>query len=357
MYDDDPRAFFDRLAALFKDFFSSVFLPLIPFIALFIFFTTFLVYIKPNEYGIKQVNIGVNSGIQPQVYETGFHIVIPFGFQVMHRFPRDTQVFELTNYPDTASNEARIAKAAHIQTSDGFFVTVDVSVLYHIFDPYKVFTTVGPGNLYEDNGIIPKVEPKLKEALGELTTEGFYNSPLRVEKSDIAIRLLNQELNSKGIKVDHVLVRYFLYSPEIQRNIEEKKLKDQMVFTNQSKAKASGEEALVKKVRQEGEANIKVKLEEGKAYVIKKAAEKDLYVRTKIAEADLLVNMAEARKTELKNLAYQKKGSDKLVGLKMAEVYNGLDLIMLPSSGQYGINPLNLQDSLKLFGIDPLGKE
>ncbi len=356
MHDDDPREFFDRLAASAKNFISTMVLPLIPFIAILVFLFAFLVYIKPNEYGIKQVNIGVNSGIQPKVYETGFHIVLPFGFQVMHRFPRDIQVFELTSYSDTASRDARREKAAHIQTSDGFFVTVDVSILYHIFDPYKVFTTVGPGKLYEDNGIIPKVEPKLKQALGELTTEEFYNSPLRVEKSDIAKKLLNQELNPKGIQVDHVLVRYFVYSPEIQRNIEEKKLKDQMVFTNQSKAKSSAEEALVKKVRQEGEANIKVKLEEGKAYVTKKSAEKNMYVRTKIAEADLLVNLADARKTELINLAYQKKGSDKLVGLKMAEVYNGLEMIMLPSSGQYGINPLNLQDSLRLFGIDQ-GKE
>lgn len=356
MRDDVSREFPGRLSASVKNFFSSFLFPLIPFIALIFFLLNFFVYIKPNEYGIKQVNIGINSGIQPHVYETGFHIVIPFGFQVMHRFPRDILVFELTSYADTASRDARMEKAAHIQTSDGFFVTVDVSILYHIYDPYKLFTTVGPGKLYEDNGIIPKVEPKLKQALGELTTEEFYNSPLRVEKANIAKKLLNEELNPKGIQVDHVLVRYFLYSSEIQRNIEEKKLKDQMVFTNQSKAKASAEEALVKKVLQEGEANIKVKLEEGKAYVIKKAAEKDLYVRTKIADADLLVNMADARKTELINQAYQKKGSDKLVGLKMAEVYNGLEVIMLSSTGQYGINPLNLQDSLRLFGIDP-GKE
>ena len=43
-------------------------------------------------------------------------------------------------------------------------------------------------------------------------------------------------------------------------------------------------------------------------------------------------------------------------GLKMAEVYSGLDVIILPSSGQFGINPLNLQDSIKLFGIES-GKE
>jgi regulator of protease activity HflC (stomatin/prohibitin superfamily) len=241
--DDEPLDFLNRLSAMFKNFFSTVLLPLIPFAALLIFMMTFLVYVRPNEYGIKQVNIGTNPGIQPKVYETGFHVVIPFGFQVMHRFPRDIQVFELTAYADTASRDARREKAAHIQTSDGFFVTVDVSILYHIVDPYKVFTTVGPGKLYEDNGIIPKVEPKLKQALGELTTEEFYNSPLRVEKSNIAKKLLNEEMNPKGIQIDHVLVRYFVYSPEIQRNIEEKKLKDQMVFTNQSKLRRSARKA------------------------------------------------------------------------------------------------------------------
>lgn len=352
--EDKPYDFSERIMSSVRNFISAILLPLVPFIVLFLFLTTFIVYIKPNEFGIKQVNIGFSTGVQKKVYETGFHIVIPLGFQTMHRFPRDIQVFELTRFPDTASRDARMEKAAHIQTSDGFFVTVDVSILYHISDPYMVITTVGPGKLYEDNGIIPKVEPKLKQALGELTTEEFYNSPLRVEKSKIAKKLLNEELNPKGIQVDHVLVRYFIYSEEIQRNIEEKKLKDQLVFTNQSKAKASTEEAIVKKVRQEGEANIKIRLEEGKAYVMKRNAEKDLYMRAKRAEADLMVKVAEAKRTDLINQAYQKKGSDKLVGLKMAEVYKGLDIIMLPSSGQFGINPLNLQDSLKLFGVEQI---
>ena len=327
------------------------FLPVIVFIIAAIALRMFLVYIGPNEYGIKQVNIGVKTGIQKEVYKTGLHLLIPFGFEIMHRFPRELQVFELTNSLETASAGARMEKAAHIQTSDGFFVDVDVSILYHIVDPYKVITTVGPGKLYEDNGIIPKVEPKLKEALGEMTTEEFYNSPLRVQKSNEAKRLLNEELNPKGIDVEYVLVRYFRYSEEIQRNIEEKKLKDQLVFTNQSKAKMSAEEALVKKVKQEGEANIKIKLQEGEAHITKKNAEKDLYVRTKKAEADLLVSLAEAKKTELVNTAYQQKGSDKLVGLKMVEVYKGLEVIMLPSSGKYGMNPLNLEDSLTLFGV------
>ncbi len=337
-----------------------------------VFFGNCIFYVRPNEVAIKQVNIGINPGIREEVYNTGFHIIAPFGIHRMHRFPKDLQVFELNDYLERKAKSVQFnlglsrlssdaferkrrqggfQKAAHIQTSDGFFVDVDVSVIYHISDPYKVITTVGPGLLYQTNGIIPKVEPKLKETLGEMTTEEFFNSPLRVARAQQAKELLNKELEPKGIKVDHVLIRYFKYSDELQRNIEEKKLKDQLVFTNQSKAKAAAEEALVKKVREEGEANIKIRLEEGKAYVVKKNSERDLYVRTKRAEADLMIKLAEAKKKELINNAYQQKGSDKLVGLKMAEVLKGLDVIMLSSSGPSGFNPLDLEKDLDLFGV------
>jgi len=33
---------------------------------------------------------------------------------------------------------------------------------------------IGPETLFEDNGVIPKAEPALKETLGKLTTEEFY---------------------------------------------------------------------------------------------------------------------------------------------------------------------------------------
>ena len=128
-------------------------------------YNSFLKYVEPNEYGIKQVKIGVNRGIHEEIYGPGLHFIIPV-IQKMHYLPRDIQVLELTNYAQTASDYARQENAAHIQTSDGFFVDVDVSILYHIADPYKVFTKIGPGNLFYDKGSIPKTEPSLKETLG-----------------------------------------------------------------------------------------------------------------------------------------------------------------------------------------------
>jgi regulator of protease activity HflC (stomatin/prohibitin superfamily) len=317
----------------------------------YICYTFLFVYIQPDEYGIKVVRVGMTRGVQKDIYHAGLTFVLPFGLQQMYRLPKGIQVLELTNFPKTAAGGARKDRAAHIQTSDGFFVDVDVSMLYHIKDPYLVFTTIGPGTLYEDNGIIPKAEPALKETLGKLTTEEFYNSPMRVKKAEEAKDKLNEELNRKGIAVDQVLVRYFKYSPEIQKNIEAKKLQDQMVFTNQSAARAAKEEAQLKKIVQEGMVIAAVEMEKGKAYVTRKIAEKDLYVRKIKANADLLVKLAEAERVRLKNDALKGIGSDRIVGLKMAEAYKGLDLIILPSDGKGGVNPLDLSHTLQLFDV------
>jgi regulator of protease activity HflC (stomatin/prohibitin superfamily) len=325
-------------------------------IVLFVASTFFLQYVKPYEFGIKVVRIGVKRGVHEKVYPPGFHLVLPFGMEEMYRLPKGIQVLELTAHPETAANAARVEKAAHIQTSDGFYVDVDVSILYRIVDPYKVFTIIGPGKLFEDNGIIPQAEPKLKDAMGELTTEEFYNSPLRVEKTALAKEMLNRELNPKGMNVENILVRYFVYSAEIQRNIEEKKLKDQLVFKNQAEARAATEEATLKKIIQEGEAAVGVELEKGKAYATRKRAEKDLYVRKKRAEADLMVQLAEAEKVRLKNEALSGAGAERMVGLQMAEVFRGLDVIILPSDGPEGINPLDMDRTLRLFDVRKGGK-
>jgi regulator of protease activity HflC (stomatin/prohibitin superfamily) len=234
-------------------------------------------------------------------------------------------------------------------------VDVDVSIIYRVNDPYKVFTDIGPGRLFEDNGIIPKTEPALKNNLGKLTTEEFFNSPMRVEKALAAKQELNEELKEKGIVVEHVLVRYFHYSDEIQKNIEEKKLKDQLVFKNQAEARAAIEGAKLTKIEQEGKVLVAVELEKGKAYVTRKQAEKDLYYRKKMAEADLLVKLAEAEQIRLKNEALQGKGAERMVGLKMAEVYKGIDVVILPSDGPSGVNPLDLNNALELFDVRSKG--
>src|SRR5215475_8748427 len=273
------------------DFFRKIILPILALfvgLKLLIFFC--VTYVRPNEYGIKVVRVPVLGarGVHNEVYQTGFHFVLkPFDLEKMYLFPKDLQVLDLTGTREEAAREASVSKAAHIQTSDGFFVDVDVSILYNIVDPYLVFTRLGTGRLFETNGIVPKAEPVLKQTLGELTTEEFYNSPLRSAKILMAKDLLNRDLAQYGLAVDQVMVRYFRYTEEIQKNVEEKKLKDQLVFKNQAEGRAATEAAKLKKAIQEGQAAVDIKLQEGAAYITTKDAERDLYARKKRAEADL----------------------------------------------------------------------
>ena len=90
---------------------------------------------------------------------------------------------------------------------------------------------------------------------------------------------------------------------------------------------------------------------ESHAEVKKIESEADLYRRTKEAEGRLKVELAKATGTELENKALRVGGSENLVGLKMAESLGGLELIILPSDGEGGTNPLDLNAMLKRFDV------
>ncbi|SDU05991.1 hypothetical protein [Desulfobacula phenolica] len=66
-------------------------------------FAFLFVYVQPDEYGIKVVRVGLNRGVQKQIYHAGLTFVMPFGLQQMYRLPKGIQVLELTNFPETAA--------------------------------------------------------------------------------------------------------------------------------------------------------------------------------------------------------------------------------------------------------------
>ncbi len=356
-----PRLNIPRFPALSGRVKGCLALLIVLFVVCGALYSMFLEYVRPDEFGIKEVQIGVNRGIQEHVYKPGLALVIP-RFQLIHRLPRNVQVLELTEIVPGAQSAARAEGVyrddpVKIQTSDGFYVDADVSILYRIIDPYRVVTTLGPGDKFLTQGMLPKAVPFLKQSLGKLTTEEFYNSPLRVEKAEEARDLLNAEMNEKGIQVEHVLVRYFKYSDAIQQNIEDKKLQDQLVETNKSKSKAAQAEEELNRVREQGEVDVRLVLEEGNAYRVTREADKELYVRKQEAEADLLVELAEAKRTELRNEAMRILGADRMVAMRMAEVLDGLEVILLPTGGAASMNPFDLQAVLDTFGVRDYGAE
>ncbi len=307
-------------------------------------FAAFLTNVGPDEFAVRQVFFGPKKGVQEETLGPGMHFVMP-GYEKLLLFPREMQLLEFNDSKVHVSTGATSQPSIRIQTSEGYQVTVDVTVSYRIVDPYKVITAVGPGALYESSLMVPRSDKVLRQNLGELNAEQFYQGLLRREKADNARMRLSEDVSHAGIQVWSVMVRDYTYDNRYQKAIEDRKIQDQTVFKNRAEAIAASQEAEKNRVLAEGQATVDVERQRGRAEVKKIQAEADLYYRKTVAEGDLLVALAEAEGTRLENKALQTAGASNLVGLEMAEVMAGSKIIMVPTDGAGGVNPLDL-DSL-----------
>jgi regulator of protease activity HflC (stomatin/prohibitin superfamily) len=307
-------------------------------------------YVPPNMIGIKQVYFGSGAGIRPGTYGPGVHFVVS-GVERLHLFPGDLQTLNLSDSASEMSTQTRSAPSIKLQTSDGYNVQLDVSVLYRIRDPYRVFVEAGPGRAFEDRLVVPRADRILRRTLGELNSEQFYQGPLRIQKAHAAHDQLATELDSLGIEVKAVLVRRYVYDDKYQQLIEMRKIKDQTVFLQQAEAKSAIEQRKRDTIVAEGKANQEVELSRGKAEIEKLHAEADLYQRKRAADGKLLVALADAKGVQLENEALQGAGNENMVGLKMAEALQGLSVVVLPSDGKDGSNPLDLAGLLRKFQV------
>ena len=320
------------------------------FLGIYILGSSCSTYVPPNMVGIRQVYYGSNAGIKPGTYGPGLHFTVA-GFERLHQFPNDLQIINFSGSQSEASQRSRQADSIKIQTSDGYNVQLDVSIIYRIKDPYHVFTEAGPGRAFEDRLVIPRADRILRKTLGELNSEEFYQGPKRIEKAHAAHDQLVAEVAPYGIEVKAVLVRAYTYDPKYQEMIEGRKIRDQTVFLRQAEAKAAIEQRKRDTMVAEGAANQETELSRGRAEVAKLHAQADLYQRKQAAAGKLLVELAEAKGTQLENAALQGAGSENLVGLKMAEALQGVKMIVLPSDGKDGTNPLDLGETLRKFQV------
>lgn len=305
--------------------------------------------IDPGEQAVRQVDISVGGllgeqGVNEKVYDAGKYFVFP-GMERFHTFPADRLVLDMNRQmrPDHEDPEyQRTMEACRIETSDGFYVDLDVSIIYRITDPYKTLTVCGPGKMYEDNGIMPKAPDALKATIGQLRPEDIYVPKLRVAKQEEAKKLLNHEVAHMGLEVEHVLVRWPEFHPTIQKRIEDRAVAEQRQELNTAKDALRNAEQRLADMKAQGTKQVNEKLAEGTAYTAVKKSAQEKYVREKHSDGDKLVALAEAEATRLRNDAYQGPGAELLVGLKMAENLKNLEGIIIPAGGQGGFNPLDL---------------
>jgi len=320
-------------------------------VGLLVLWWTFAQVVPVDMVAVRQVYFGPGRGIQKEpLYGAGYWLVIP-GYERLHLFPRDVQTLDFNENVREAStrtdSDYHRVNAIRIQTSEGYQVTVDITLLYRLDDPYRVLTEVGPGRLYETQVVHARADKVFRQVLGALNAEDFFNDDVRVAKVEEARQALTVDLAEWGLSVWAVLLREYTYDERYQGAIENRKIQDQKVFKNQAESVAASRAAERDRVMAEGAARIAVEEERGRAEVRKIKAEADLYYRKTVADGDLLVALADARGTELENTALEVQGAGNLVGMQMAEVLKGTQVIVLSTTGPNGVNPLDLS---KLVG-------
>ncbi len=276
----------------------------------------------------------------------GYHPILP-GFHEFSVYQKNLQFFEMTSKsggirsPDYSSLE--------IRTSDGYKVNVDLTILYRVMDGRANVVRVFYRNDRElkEKGLQAVAPGILQNKLSELAyAQEFYNSTLRAEKIKLALKMLNQHFAPQGIEITDIVIRDYEFPQEYEAAILRKVLAEQLKRVQESLAKAAEAEAGWKKIIAFGNRDAEVERAIGRADSQKLEAEGDRIKTELSAQGDKSKLLSQAKgKRQIVN-ALSSPGGKVYVGLEYAKVFEGLDLIILPS-GKGGINPFEVKEQVR----------
>lgn len=262
------------------------------------------------------------------------------------------QTLEMTEVE--GRGERREKDDLKIKTVDGSDVYVDLKVQYRII-PSKadiVISTSGPGDLYKFKWVRDYVRTIARNRLGELTTEEFYDATKRDIKIDVAKLQVNDRLGLYGISVDHIVIpqRPHFYK-EYEALIKRKKLADQAVLEEQSKALAAKQKQQTLIVQETNKKNVAVEQYEGRMTQLIIAANADAEKVKKQSDA-YYDKVTIGAKAELYKLEKQANG---ILAQKKAEA-EGIKALKAALEGEGGRNMVKFEYAKKLKGIKITGK-
>lgn len=230
-----------------------------------------------------------------------------------------------------------------IKTKDGSDVYVDVKVQYRIIPEAAdvVAATSGLGDAFKEKWARDYSRTIIRNYLGELTTEEFYDSSKRDAKLVLAQNNINERLNRFGLNIDSIVIpqRPHFYK-EYEEMIKKKKLADQAVLEEQSKALAAKQKQQTMIVQETNRKNVAVEQYSGemrqKIIQVEAEAERgrkaadayfkkvtvnaaaDLYELEKNAEGTLAKRSADAKGIRELNNALSAPGGRTMVKLEYA---------------------------------------
>lgn len=241
-----------------------------------------------------------------------------------------------------------------IKTIDGSDVYVDLKVQYRIeaLKADEILVVSGPGDAYKEKWARDYVRSLCRDALGELTTEEFYDATKRNDKIQKARREAQKRLLPFGILIDDIqMPRKPTFYAEYENLIKEKKLADQAVQKEHSKAKNALQDQKRIVVEETNNKNVEVRAFRGKMdqRTIKAEAEARRVKEQADAYYDRVTIGAGAE------LYRMKKEAEAVLTRKQAEA-KGLLALKNALEGEGGRNMVKLEYARKLKGLRITGK-
>lgn len=325
-------------------------------IAVFVIFALFMVKLDPGEVGVRTQQYAVfgEKGVQPKDFGPGWHRDLPM-LDSWNVFDATVQTTEFTTAEERQENRVRyssfwLSRASstlppdgperiELKLKDGYTIQLDVTVKYRpkpddVHRLYKAFNTEA-----RYKGIVrDQVQNTLRNIFGTMRTEEFYLPEVRRDKTDTAYETLQGELDRNHIELIALLVRDITFDKSYERKILDKKLADQDVELNKSRAIAEEKKGETNKIVAETEAMVLVIEEEKKAeqlrlkadtdkevaglraeaevQVARISADADLYAQELLAQGQLMEREAQAEGERLRAAAVQGSGGRNLVALE-----------------------------------------
>ncbi|MFT4901116.1 MAG: regulator of protease activity HflC (stomatin/prohibitin superfamily) [Lentimonas sp.] len=175
-----------------------------------------------------------------------------------------------------------------LKSKDGFTVRLDVTVKYRVKlgEVHKLYRELGSQARYK--GIVrDQVQKVIRDTFGTMRTEQFYAPEVRRAKTVEATAMLEEELNGNSIELIEILIRDIAFDPSYERKILDKKLADQDVELNKSRALAEEKKGETNRIAAETEAKVLVIGQELKAKQLTMRAETDKQIAQINADARL----------------------------------------------------------------------
>jgi regulator of protease activity HflC (stomatin/prohibitin superfamily) len=321
--------------------------------------------IEPWEVGVRTWDVnyyiafGKHKG-EPDTLNPGYCIKFPY--TSIYKFDRSVLRLDLPapakakggEVEDGVGESGSNSEVIRVRTAqDNLEFDVYITVLYRI-DPRKAVDIKKRFETSENikvNGIKAVLMSRLKNKLGEIGTytQFFGNADLVRQKVEEARREQNEFYTREeyGIVIDDIMIWDYKFPSSIEASMLGTVIAKKMYDMQIAMSKAAEQKAILERRLAEAEAAYDEELARGRSQAVEIDADAKAYYDEKLSEGEKTVMQAKSEGLGNINSALANRGGTTYVGLEYADVLKGIDLIVLPASGKNGVNPLDLDQTIR----------